>query len=101
VKGVFNLLAKTLVADGVPAMGRSANLTKNFPLFEQTKDSGLVACTDLSGHDSTYRRVVQPCGLPDLRMGAGVPELQCGYQPVSGALIARPEFPSCRIARVR
>jgi hypothetical protein len=43
---------------------------------------------DLSGHDPTHGRVVLTCALPDLRLGVDVPEMQCGYQLVSGALIA-------------
>lgn len=56
------------------------------------KASSLVPCTDLSGHHATYRRIVQTRGLPDLRLGVGMPEMQCRDQPVSGALNARPEI---------
>jgi hypothetical protein len=46
---------------------------------------------DLSGHDPARGRVVLTCGLPDLRLEVDVPEMQCGYQLVSGALIAEGE----------
>jgi hypothetical protein len=55
-------------------------------------DSALISCMDLSGHDPTHDRVMLTCGLPDFRLGEDVPEMQCGYQPVSGALIAQPEI---------
>jgi hypothetical protein len=58
------------------------------PAAGQGMDSGLISRKDLSGYDPTHGRVLLTCDLPDLRLGLDLPDIQCGYQLVSGALMA-------------